>query len=344
MRKALLLLLICTIFCQTTAYNQTNCEEQPSISGLVFDIAHFGQSMTMNSCTGSYFHSFVYRMINSNNKVLKIYQGQSTNSANLLYTKMFPSTFSILKTLLLEGGTCADGGNNCLQVVNGQQYTVEITLLDSTAIVYRSFSENYANGQFFKDGTFNSDQDMYFQMKTTSMNPLPVELTHFTAKQQPQQFVQLNWGTATESNNEGFEIERSPDGATWKTIDFVPGHGTRNEPLSYVYADYEPMKGGNYYRLKQLDFDGAFAYSKVVNIQPERSSVQLFPNPVHDQLTIKASKSKATIYNLLGQPLKVFVIRDQIITIDVESLGKGTYYLEVLSANGEVDVQSFIKD
>lgn len=344
MKKALLLFLGCTIFCQITAYNQTNCEEQIVPSGLVFDTAHFGQSMTMNSCTGGYFHTFVYRMINSNNKVLKIYQGQSTNSANLLYTKSFPPTLSIIKTLVLDGGTCADGGNNCLQIVNGQQYTVEMTLLDSTAIVYKSFNENYANGEFFEGGVFNSNQDMYFQMKTSPINLLPVELTHFTAKQQQQQFVQLNWGTAMEANNEGFEIERSPDGETWKTIDFVAGHGTTDEPLSYVYMDYKPIKDGSYYRLKQLDFDGAFAYSKVVNIQAKQNSVQLFPNPVHDQLTIAEGKGKATIYNLLGQPLKTFSIRDELMTIDVYDLERGSYYLEVLSVHGELVVQPFIKD
>jgi len=96
--------------------------------------------------------------------------------------------------------------------------------------------------------------------------PLPVELISFRGKSTLEGTL-LTWQTATEKNNEGFEIEHSIDGRTWDNIGFTYGNGTSNELNSYEFIHELPVSGINYYRLKQIDFDGQFEYSHIVNVE-----------------------------------------------------------------------------
>ena len=91
----------------------------------------------------------------------------------------------------------------------------------------------------------------------------------------------MNWETASELNNSGFEIHKSNNGKDWETIDFAVGQGTTIETSTYQYEDLSPLIGANYYRLKQIDFDGAFEYSKVIVIEYkiDDNNISIFPNP-----------------------------------------------------------------
>lgn len=102
--------------------------------------------------------------------------------------------------------------------------------------------------------------------KTDSLT-LPVELIYFYALVQPKS-VLLKWGTATEVNNFGFEIERAYDPITnWEMIDFVLGSGTSNIPINYEYMDTTVLRTGIvYYRLRQVDIIGSFEYSDTVTV------------------------------------------------------------------------------
>jgi hypothetical protein len=113
---------------------------------------------------------------------------------------------------------------------------------------------------------------------------LPVELISFGAKSK-QSFIQLDWITATEINNEGFEIQRSVDGENFTSIGWVYGNGSTTEIIEYKFKDNEPMQGINYYRLKQIDFDGQYEYSNIVSA------------------TINSDKSKFEIYDLMGRKI-----------------------------------------
>ncbi len=93
---------------------------------------------------------------------------------------------------------------------------------------------------------------------------LPVELTSFSAVKLTNG-VKLSWTTASEINNSGFDIERSSNNKSFNKIAFIPGHGTSTEALSYSYVD-NSQSGKTYYRLKQVDFDGSFNYSKTVEV------------------------------------------------------------------------------
>lgn len=139
--------------------------------------------------------------------------------------------------------------------------------------------------------------------------PMPVNLIDFEATSFSQH-IQLDWTTAEESNNAGFDVERSLDGKKWHTIDFIQGAGSTNESSQYRYADLSPKAGMNYYRLKQIDLDGKFEYTKVVTAKYGQASpsIQLFPNPSDRWIKLQISnplsqKMKIKISDKLGRTI-----------------------------------------
>jgi hypothetical protein len=165
---------------------------------------------------------------------------------------------------------------------------------------------------------------------------LPVELTSFTASLVEDE-VQLNWQTATEVNNYGFQVQRntplsSPiEGGTeggWEDIGFVNGNGNSNSPKSYSYTD-TPTGGTSFkYRLKQIDFNGAYEYSDEVEVTldaiTEYSLEQNYPNPFNPTTTISyqipvAGNVTLKIYDVLGK---------EVITLVNETQASGVYNVE----------------
>jgi hypothetical protein len=112
-----------------------------------------------------------------------------------------------------------------------------------------------------------------FVLNNTSA-PLPVKLISFEAKRL-QEKVQLNWSTASEVNNARFDIERSLDGKEFKTIQSVYGAGNSNSIKNYLVIDNQPAKAINYYRLKQIDFNGEYSYSGIVAIQMKGNNFEV---------------------------------------------------------------------
>jgi len=144
---------------------------------------------------------------------------------------------------------------------------------------------------------------------------IPVELTSFTAASVNGD-VTLNWITATEINNRGFEVERSQNNSDFRVIGFVNGYGTTTEEQHYTYLDKNVVQGKYYYRLKQLDFDGEFEYSNTVEVDVSTpltySLDQNYPNPFNPSTKIvysiaEAGNVKLTVFNLLGQEITTLV-------------------------------------
>jgi len=169
----------------------------------------------------------------------------------------------------------------------------------------------------------------------TVTSPLPVELTSFTANVNSDK-VNLNWGTATEVNNYGFEIERASSSTTpiqgWKKIGFVQGNGNSNSPKIYNFTDNKLIGGTKFqYRLKQIDADGKFSYSDVVEVEvipTEYTLYQNYPNPFNPTTTIryslpKASKVTIKIYDLIGNEVGTLVNEEKPIgNFEVEFSGE----------------------
>jgi len=144
---------------------------------------------------------------------------------------------------------------------------------------------------------------------------IPVELNSFTAETGGNEII-LNWTTATELNNRGFEIDRSFDNKTFEKIGFVPGFGTTTESKSYTYQITEFASGIQYYRLKQIDFDGTYEYSEVIEVEGitpgQFTLLQNYPNPFNPSTSIKFSipvdsNVKLKLFNMLGQEVAELV-------------------------------------
>lgn len=148
----------------------------------------------------------------------------------------------------------------------------------------------------------------------TTQSPIPVELASFDATYQNEDDrVALNWATASEENNAKFIIERSKDGRHFEMIGQTPGQGTTIDRTQYTEFDREPLSGTNYYRLKQVDYDGSYEFSAVVAVQIEEGLTGLTaaPNPFREQvqLSVNAEQQETAQLTVLDQVGRVVTQR-----------------------------------
>ncbi|MCX7610022.1 MAG: T9SS type A sorting domain-containing protein [Ignavibacterium sp.] len=190
---------------------------------------------------------------------------------------------------------------------------------------------------------------------------IPVELTSFMA-QTIDNSVLLRWSTATELNNYGFEIQRTSDRtfSNWNPIAFINGKGTTSEPQSYSFRDENLSSGKYYYRLKQIDFDGSFEYSHIVEAEilnpNEFILYQNYPNPFNPTTKIKFAtpvdaKVKLSVYNPTGEKIseltnKFYSAGTYEVSYNANELNSGIYFykIEFITNNGQYysDVKKFI--
>ncbi|MCC6541446.1 MAG: T9SS type A sorting domain-containing protein [Flavobacteriales bacterium] len=163
---------------------------------------------------------------------------------------------------------------------------------------------------------------------TSSATPLPVELLYFKAELIPLAEVATQWATATERNNDHFEVERSIDGILFERIGEMAGQGNAEITHTYTLVDHQPAPGLNYYRLKQVDLDGSSTYSEVQAVMVEHEEWTVYPNPAHDHVSIKGyegSLRDLVIHDAGGRrvPLPQGEARDG--RLDVSTLARGIY-------------------
>ena len=197
------------------------------------------------------------------------------------------------------------------------------------------------NGDLKPDLAVANNGDNTVTVFVNKMNiSLPVELVSFSAILKGNT-VDLNWKTATETNNSGFNIERSVDNSAWQTVAFVAGKGNCSVISNYTYSDKLTNLSTNYYyRLKQIDYDGTYKYTNVALINVvnplKYELIQNYPNPFNPSTTIsysvpEASNVKLIVYNTLGEQVKVLTngfknAGNYVVNFDAGNLSSGIYF------------------
>jgi hypothetical protein len=252
---------------------------------------------------------------------------------------------SVDKIIISGNGTATLGGTSILNITTTNSYQImagdEFPILTAT-----------------NSGTFATENlpnccawavEYVPELKITALTALPVELISFRGNLQDENIL-LSWKTASELNNSGFEIERSLEGENWKMIGFIPSNLTTNNISFYHFRDTSPAFGINYYRLRQIDLDGAFEYSNTIALKVENKDqhkVLVYPSPASEKINIHsniftAQKTNLKIVNSVGQVILEELIpadEDRIIkTIDISKYEQGIYF--VIVSNGRESFSS----
>lgn len=175
-------------------------------------------------------------------------------------------------------------------------------------------------------------------LNNTGIYTLPVNLTSFTAKYQNQD-VKLSWSTASETNNEKFEIYRSNDGKTFHLFKTVPAVGNSNDIQNYNLIDAKPLSGTNYYKLVQVDFDGKSEELKITAVKTSvinQQEIDVIALPSEFKLTAYTDhdeNGKLIIYDINGNIIQTTVLKfskgENNIFISKPSLSKGIYIVKL---------------
>jgi hypothetical protein len=187
----------------------------------------------------------------------------------------------------------------------------------------------------------------YVYATNSTGNALPVTLVSFTAEAVNNQYIELNWVTASEINNSGFQVERSTDGISYQSIGWVDGHGTSTVTNDYQLSDMTAIPGVvYYYRLKQVDVDGNYAYSNIVSASLTGDKgftlTGIYPNPATSQISIGVicnvnTTAAVSLTDVLGRDV---LVQDWTLSVgyntnvfDVSSVAAGTYVVTIQSGN-----------
>ena len=163
-----------------------------------------------------------------------------------------------------------------------------MVLVDDIQTVEITISADQENGF---EQNLNGGIEAYFDDLSLvgNVTVLPIDLLDFTAVQRTDHTVGLAWQTGQESNSHYIEVQRSGDGQHFTPIGQVAAAGNSNLVRDYAFTDATPLAGNNFYRLRLVDLDNSFKYSKVLQIRPTVAgkSIEVFSNPFHDQIGLR---------------------------------------------------------
>ena len=207
-------------------------------------------------------------------------------------------------------------------------------ILDATGLTYNTQGQAARNTLITsKQWTINGDT------YDANCSTLPVNLISFNLEKQKDKIL-VKWETATETNNKGFFVERSNDGESFEALHFVASKGAGS---NYSFTDNNPADGRNYYRLKQIDLNGAAAFHEIKFIEFTRESeeLKLYPNPVTNGVVNLRHENNAaiTIFNSAGQAVKRVFSSGSHTSINVSDLPKGIYFVRVNGSSLKLLVQ-----
>ncbi|HTN22321.1 MAG TPA: T9SS type A sorting domain-containing protein [Pelobium sp.] len=203
----------------------------------------------------------------------------------------------------------------------------------------------------FFNGTVNYDATILStgEVVPSTITVLPISLTSFTAKTIDKTIL-LNWATASEKNNQHFEVLRSADGKSFKSIATVNGTGNSDTEKSYSFVDENPYAGANYYKLKQTDFDGATATSTVISANAKIEGVKLSAYASSNSVIVNINSpnqtdGKIALFDMNGRKLesKNLVLNKGYNEINFgKFIVPGTYFVNLMSGGKSISYK-FIK-
>lgn len=206
----------------------------------------------------------------------------------------------------------------------------------------------YSKVTLWKNGQCGGSQCSSAQVIPPA-TPLPVTLFNFNVSNQ-QRAVALTWSTAKEQDNKGFEVERSTDGSNWENIIFVNSlskNGNSSSKLDYITTDLHPAANRNIYRLKQIDYNGNYAYSPVRSVlfDTKDNTINVHPNPAKDKVTISGLKANEMIklYDMTGRLVYQSQANATAINIPLTNITAGLYYLNINAADGTTSSHKIVK-
>jgi len=237
-----------------------------------------------------------------------------------------------------------DPGSNW-KIAGGLGATSEFTLVRKQGIIHGNTDWTSSAGTNGDDTEWLVyPQNTYIYLGNHVV--VPVELVAFNA-QYSKNVVTLNWKTATETNNQGFQVERKINN-NWESVGFVKGNGSTSEISSYTFVDNSlPSVEKISYRLKQLDYDGQYSYSQVVDVSLQLPSKfelsQNYPNPFNPSTKISytiPADSRVTlqIFAITGELVKELVNANQsagtyLVDFDASDLANGTYIYRITAGS-----------
>lgn len=180
---------------------------------------------------------------------------------------------------------------------------------------------------------------------TYQSGALPVTLVSFTAKKSDSKTTKLEWATTSETMSDHFEIQKSNNGKQWSKIGVVKSSGDSKKLAEYSSEDLFPRNGQNLYRLKMVDRDGSFTFSRIVSATFDGipSLLNTYPNPAISQVSVRAEgNEKITdihIFDQSGKRVNVVLLSDE---IDVSTLSNGIYSIRATYESGAVDTKKIV--
>ena len=247
----------------------------------------------------------------NNNLLTQNFDTNADGNPNIISTYTYDASNNLLT---LHYDTNADGNPNQITTntydVNNNLLTQNVdTNADGNSNQIQTYTYDVNNNQLtsLNDTDADGNPNQITTYTYGSCAPLPIELNSLIAKTD-NNFVIISWQTASEENNAGFKIERSKNASDWEVLGFVRGLGASNYLQKYDWIDNTPLEGINYYRLRQIDFNNAFEYSKVISayVDSDEEKIMLYPSVANQHLNLVTTldnRYQVSIYNLTGEQL-----------------------------------------
>lgn len=252
--------------------------------------------------------------------------GFTFNNTNTTHT--FASTFNAGNHIVTSIGTFNGGDPAGVRINSFSTTNVNLLLEEDTTDDTEIFHTNETLNYLVIDN--GADAGVFLPAL------LPVELVNFEAEATKSRAVNLNWQTASESDNDYFKIQRSVDLESWEFIAKVDGAGNSTGLLQYSIQDLHPYEGVSYYQLVQVDFDGTLTLGPIRSVQldfDQSEGLSMYPNPISKQLRITGMEEELKsikLYNMEGREVEMNILAtgNHTITVDFSTISSGVYFVK----------------